>query len=106
MTDHCIALALNVAGALSLFGAAMAFAGNAVSNMVVFDWYTSENHTPTKLNRFMGYFFGIKSYGDVLRFYTGGTYEEMKRHLDVNAPTRGVVWTLVGTAFVITALFL
>jgi hypothetical protein len=92
---------LNIVGALCLFAAAMAFAVGAVTSAVALDWYPDRK--PSALNRCMGYLFGIRNYTDVLKVYTGGTYDEIRKRSDVNAPARGVVWTFLGTVVVIIA---
>ena len=92
---------LNIVGALCLFAAAMAFAVGAVTSAVALDWYPEQK--PSRLNRIVGYLFGIRNYQDVLKIYMGGTYNEIRKRSDVNAPARGVVWTLLGTVVVIFA---
>ena len=97
-------VALNILGALCLFGAAMAFAAGPVTSAVALDWHPEGN--PSLLNRIVGYFFGIRNYMDVLATYMGGSYEEIRKRSDVQAPARGVVWTLLGTTCVIIAVIL
>lgn len=96
-----IQITFSILGVLCLFGGAMAFAVGPLVTAVALDWYPKRK--ASFLNRIVVYVFGIRSYSDVMKIFSGGTHDEIRKRHDFNAPARGIVWTIIGTALIITS---
>lgn len=91
----------NVLGILSAFGTTMAFAVQPICDAVGMNWSTQN---PSRLTRFVGFFFWLRTYRDVVRQYSGGTFEENQRNTDSNSALRGFIWAILTAIFFITAI--
>jgi len=99
-----IQIVFSILGALCLFGGAMAFAVGPLVTAIALDWYPKRK--ASFLNRIVGFFFGVRSYNDVMKIFSGGTHDEIRKRHDFNAPARGIIWTIIGTSLIITSLLI
>ncbi|MFZ1987969.1 MAG: hypothetical protein WAV21_02985 [Minisyncoccia bacterium] len=93
----------NILGILCALGTTMAFAVRPISDAVGMDWSTQK---PSFFARTVGFFFGLRSYHDVLQQYSGGTFEEAQRNTDSKSALRGFVWAILTAGCFIVAILL
>jgi hypothetical protein len=91
-----------ILGTLCALGATTAFAANTVSLMVAKQWHYKSG--VSILNRGIGFIFNIWNKQRAVQIFEGGTYEEIERRTDTQAPARGVIWAIFATIFLVLSI--
>jgi len=95
---------LGIVGILCLFGGTAALSAGWFSNFIAKEYIYNQN--PKRFYKLLGHLFNIKNKYEANRQFMGGSWEEIKKNHDTNAPIRGIVWYVVGTLLVIFSILI